>query len=177
MTIRMIATDSDILHWGRRFVRENTDDLRAGCGNGTADALSDTGTFMDNHVDLYLGFFYNEVVPHRQQRSFMRPAIKMAWTTMPTFRQGRFSGPASPEQIPIGTTKAHSSFKCYTSGGSSLLERARPLQCSRLPGRLAIYISIMPLRTLGSIFEDLEGPLGEVGPQRGVTLCCQKRLY
>lgn len=57
--------DSDILHWGRRFCRENTDDLRAGCGNGTADALSETGDTIDNHVDLYMGFFYNEVVPHR----------------------------------------------------------------------------------------------------------------
>ena len=55
----------NILQWGRRYVREQIDDLRAGCGDGTADADSETGFFVDDHVDLFLGFFYSETVPWR----------------------------------------------------------------------------------------------------------------
>jgi len=50
----------NILQWGRRFVRESIDDLRAKCGDGTADASESGGT-----VELYLGYFYNEAVPER----------------------------------------------------------------------------------------------------------------
>jgi len=50
----------NILQWGRRFVRESIDDLRAKCGDGSADASESGGT-----VELYLGFFFNLPVPER----------------------------------------------------------------------------------------------------------------
>ena len=46
---------NNILHWGRRFVREQIDDLRAKCGDGSLIAKSTGG-----HVELYLGFFYTK---------------------------------------------------------------------------------------------------------------------
>jgi hypothetical protein len=61
------------LQWGRRFVRDNIDDLRAHCGDGSADADSESGPFVDDHVDLYLGFFYGESVVERAS-TFMHEA-------------------------------------------------------------------------------------------------------
>jgi hypothetical protein len=55
----------NILQWGRRYFRENVDDVRAQCGDGSADADSESGAFVDDHMDLYLGFFYSEPVPLR----------------------------------------------------------------------------------------------------------------
>jgi hypothetical protein len=50
----------NILQWGRKYVRENIDELRAFCGDGTADASASGDT-----VELYLGYFYSEDVPER----------------------------------------------------------------------------------------------------------------
>lgn len=49
-----------ILQWGRRYVRECIDNLRAQCGDGSAVASESWGT-----VELYLGFFWNLPVPER----------------------------------------------------------------------------------------------------------------
>lgn len=46
---------NNILHWGRRYVRDQIDDLRSLCGDGTAIAASVAG-----HVELYLGCFYSK---------------------------------------------------------------------------------------------------------------------
>lgn len=57
---------NNILHWGRRYVREQVHsyhDLRAMCGDGTAIAR----TFSGDHVELYLGFFYQKDVPGRAE--------------------------------------------------------------------------------------------------------------
>ena len=54
---------SAILNWGRRYVRENIDDLRCFCGDGTAIARSQSGGL----VDVYLGFFYSKDVPGRAE--------------------------------------------------------------------------------------------------------------
>lgn len=56
---------SPILNWGRRYVRTNIDDLRSKCGDGSADASSFSGFFVDDRVELYLGFFYGEPVVER----------------------------------------------------------------------------------------------------------------
>jgi hypothetical protein len=50
----------NILQWGRRFVRESIGNLRANCGDGTADASE-----RDGNVQLFLGYFFNEAVPER----------------------------------------------------------------------------------------------------------------
>jgi hypothetical protein len=58
--------DKPILNWARRYVRENIDDLRAACGDGTAIAHSYTGgVFVDEYVELYRGFWYQETVVER----------------------------------------------------------------------------------------------------------------
>ena len=49
---------NNILHWGRRYVRNQIDDLRSKCGDGSAYATSWSGFFVDDRIELYLGFFY-----------------------------------------------------------------------------------------------------------------------
>ena len=56
---------SPILNWARRYVRNNSDDLRSKCGDGSATATSFSGIFVDDRIELYLGFFYSEDVPSR----------------------------------------------------------------------------------------------------------------
>jgi hypothetical protein len=56
---------NNILHWGRRYVRNQLDDLRSKCGDGTYSAYAYWGWFVDDRVELYLGFFYNQNVPVR----------------------------------------------------------------------------------------------------------------
>ncbi len=46
---------NNILHWGRRYVREQIDDLRAKCGDGSAIAAS-----IGSRHEVYLGFFYKK---------------------------------------------------------------------------------------------------------------------
>ncbi|ABM05007.1 hypothetical protein Ping_3320 [Psychromonas ingrahamii 37] len=58
---------SPILNWGRRYVRNNIDDLRAKCGDGSAIAASFSGFFVNDRVELYLGFFYSKDVPGRAE--------------------------------------------------------------------------------------------------------------
>lgn len=57
--------NAPMLNWGRRYVRENIDDLRSMCGDGSAWAASFSGWFVDDRVELYLGFFYSETVVER----------------------------------------------------------------------------------------------------------------
>lgn len=57
--------DSDILHWGRRYVRDKIDELDGRCGDGTAIATTRHGPIVDNWTQLYLGFFYQRVVAER----------------------------------------------------------------------------------------------------------------
>jgi hypothetical protein len=52
-----------ILQWGRRYVRNNIDDLRSKCGDGTAIARA----FPGGTVELYLGCFYSKDVPGRAE--------------------------------------------------------------------------------------------------------------
>lgn len=54
--------DSSILNWGRRYVRNNIDDLISKCGDGSAIASSITGCCVDDRVELYLLFFYEATV-------------------------------------------------------------------------------------------------------------------
>jgi hypothetical protein len=55
----------NILQWGRRYVRNNIDDLRSKCGDGSAWASSFSGFWVDDRVELYLGFFYQASVVER----------------------------------------------------------------------------------------------------------------
>jgi hypothetical protein len=55
----------NVLQWGRRYVRNNIDDLQSKCGDGTAWARSISGIFVDDRVELYLGFFYSAAVVER----------------------------------------------------------------------------------------------------------------
>jgi hypothetical protein len=56
---------NNILHWGCRYARDQIEDLRALCGDGSAIAAAYSGWFVDDRVELYLGFFYNIIVPER----------------------------------------------------------------------------------------------------------------
>ncbi len=58
---------SPILNWARRYVRTNIDDLRSKCGDGSAIARSYSGLFVNDRVELYLGFFYSKDVPGRAE--------------------------------------------------------------------------------------------------------------
>jgi hypothetical protein len=49
---------NNILHWGRRYVRNQLDDLRSKCGDGSAFATAWHGFFVDDRVELYMGFWY-----------------------------------------------------------------------------------------------------------------------
>ncbi|MBW7476962.1 hypothetical protein K0T92_19780 [Paenibacillus oenotherae] len=59
--------DAPILNWGRRYVRNNIDDLRSLCGDGSAIARAYSGIFVDDRVEVYLGFFYSKDVPGRAE--------------------------------------------------------------------------------------------------------------
>ena len=54
---------SPILNWGRRYVRENIDNLRCFCGDGTGHSGQKAGGL----VEVYLGFFYTKDVPGRAE--------------------------------------------------------------------------------------------------------------
>ncbi len=54
---------SPILNWGRRYVRNNIDNLRCKCGDGSAIARS----FSGGTVEVYLGFFYTKDTPGRAE--------------------------------------------------------------------------------------------------------------
>jgi hypothetical protein len=57
---------NNILHWGPRYVRNQINDLRAKCGDGTAVATAFSGFLgIGRRVELYLGFFYSQNVPLR----------------------------------------------------------------------------------------------------------------
>jgi hypothetical protein len=56
---------STMLNFARRYVRENIDDLRARCGNGTAAAHSFYGPLVDDRVELYKDYWYTSVVVER----------------------------------------------------------------------------------------------------------------
>ncbi|MDE3742514.1 hypothetical protein [Maribacter polysaccharolyticus] len=58
---------NNILHWGRRYVRQQIDDLRSKCGDGSAIAAAFRGLFVDDRVELYMGFFYSKDVPGRAE--------------------------------------------------------------------------------------------------------------
>jgi hypothetical protein len=58
---------NNILHWGCRYARNQIDDLEAKCGDGSAIARTITGWFVDDRIELYLGFFYNKNVPGRAE--------------------------------------------------------------------------------------------------------------
>jgi hypothetical protein len=58
---------NNILHWGRRYVRNQIDDLRSKCGDGTAIARSYSGVFVDDRVELYMGYWYSKDVPGRAE--------------------------------------------------------------------------------------------------------------
>lgn len=59
---------NNILHWGRRYVRNQIDDLRAKCGDGSAIATAFSGFLgIGRRVELYLGFFYSSNVPARAE--------------------------------------------------------------------------------------------------------------
>jgi hypothetical protein len=58
---------NNILHWGRRYVRNQLDDLRSKCGDGSAIARSYSGWFVDDRVELYMGYWYSKDVPGRAE--------------------------------------------------------------------------------------------------------------
>lgn len=60
--------NNNILHWGRRYVRNQIDDLRAKCGDGSAIATAFSGFLgIGRRVELYLGCFYSSNVPARAE--------------------------------------------------------------------------------------------------------------
>jgi hypothetical protein len=59
--------DNNILHWGRRYVRDQIDDLRSKCGDGSAIAAAFKGLFVDDRIELYLGFWYSKDVAGRAE--------------------------------------------------------------------------------------------------------------
>jgi hypothetical protein len=50
---------NNMLHWGRRYVRDQFHDVRARCGDGTANATTFSYWIFGSHVELYLPFFYS----------------------------------------------------------------------------------------------------------------------
>ncbi|TET07136.1 MAG: hypothetical protein E3J86_13970 [Candidatus Thorarchaeota archaeon] len=59
--------DGPMLNWARRYVRNNIDDLRSLCGDGSAIATSTKGECVNDRVELYLGFFFTKSVPGRAE--------------------------------------------------------------------------------------------------------------
>jgi len=57
--------NSPMLHWARRYVRNNIDDLISKCGDGSAYATSIKGSSVNDRVELYLSFFYSHSVVER----------------------------------------------------------------------------------------------------------------
>jgi hypothetical protein len=59
------AYTKPILNFARRYVRENVDDLRGLCGDGTKIAHSEYGPFVDDRVELYRAYWYELSVVER----------------------------------------------------------------------------------------------------------------
>jgi hypothetical protein len=57
--------DKPILNFARRYVRENIDDLMALCGDGTAVARAIFGPLVNDRVELYSGYWYQQAVVER----------------------------------------------------------------------------------------------------------------
>lgn len=53
------------LRWAYPYSATQTDELDARCGDGSAFSTSFTGLFVNDRVELYLGFFYNQPVSQR----------------------------------------------------------------------------------------------------------------
>ena len=49
---------NNMLHWGRHYVRDQMRDVRARCGDGSANATTFDYWIFGKHVELYLPFFY-----------------------------------------------------------------------------------------------------------------------
>src|SRR5215204_1082891 len=109
-----------MLNWARRYVRENIEDVRAKCGDGTAIATSFSGLFADDRVELYLGFFYSQDVLGRAE-----------------------TGPTR-----VGDTKAHGCTVRCICGGSTLPALGRLLRCASVLANAPISSSITPLRRI-----------------------------
>jgi hypothetical protein len=56
---------NNMLHWGRRYVRDQMDDVRAACGDGSAAATTFDYWIFGKHVEFYLAFWYQEDVASR----------------------------------------------------------------------------------------------------------------
>jgi hypothetical protein len=56
---------NNMLHWGRRFVRDQLNDLEAECGDGSANATTFNRWIFDTEVEVYLPFFYQRDVVGR----------------------------------------------------------------------------------------------------------------
>lgn len=57
--------DRPILNYARRYVRENIDELQARCGDGSAVAASFSGVFVDDRIELYRGYWYDQAAVER----------------------------------------------------------------------------------------------------------------
>lgn len=57
--------DAPCLNWACRYARREIDDLESKCGDGSAIASSFSGWFVNDRVELYLGFWYTEHVVER----------------------------------------------------------------------------------------------------------------
>jgi hypothetical protein len=118
--------NSPILNWGRRYVRNNIDDLRSKCGDGSAIASASGDT-----VEVYLGFFYTKDARPRRDAD-PRSATAAANRTTRHSPPVRCSAPARAGDSSWGYEGAWMYGACTCGGSmpparttSAMRERAR----------------------------------------------------
>ena len=105
---------NNCLHWARRYVRDQINDLRSLCGDGTAIARSVSG-----HVELYLGCFYSKDCAGRAETLLHESRHLGASRTTPTSRRAPSSVRERAAPIRHGTMKALGCTARSICGGST----------------------------------------------------------
>jgi pimeloyl-ACP methyl ester carboxylesterase len=131
---------SAILNWGRRYVRENIDDLRSFCGDGSAIARAKGGGL----VEVYLGFFYTKDVPGRAETLIHEARHQGGKPHNDNFPAGSTFGAGSPGRTRPGTTRGRECTAPCTSGGTTQPRPAQRRPCASAPGSAGTWSSTTP---------------------------------
>jgi len=103
---------NNMLHWGRRYVREQIDDLRSFCGDGSAIAAT-----IGNRHELYLGFFTARMCRVVRKPCATKPGTEGVSPTMRCSPAGLPMVRAKAALTPRGVTRGPGCTPPSTCGG------------------------------------------------------------
>jgi hypothetical protein len=126
---------NNCLHWARRYVRDQINDLRSLCGDGTNIAWSGSG-----RVELYLGCFYRkDCAPDAPKPCCTNPVTSGGSRMTRTSPQARSSAKARVAPTRPGATKEHGCTLRSISGGSMPTVAGRRRRCARRRGTSRLH--------------------------------------